>query len=87
MPEVEEIVEDLEMRDGEKKIYSAEQLRVWGHMIQMKKHSSYDEPLDKPIFRHSRTLKGKTNMSPSGSSDGPTYGRSASTSWISDTCY
>ena len=39
-------------------------------MIQMKKHSSYDEPLDKPIFRHSRTLKGKTNMSPSGSSDG-----------------
>lgn len=67
MSEVEEIVEDLEMRHGEKNVFSAEQLRVWGHMIQMKKHSSYDEPPDKPFFRHSRTVKGKTNTSPSGS--------------------
>ena len=70
MSEVEEIVEDLELRHGEKNVYSGEQLRVWGHMIQMKKHSSYDEPPDKPFFRNSKSVKGKTNTSSSGSSDG-----------------
>lgn len=60
----------LEKRHGEKKVCSAEQFGVCGHMIQMKKHYSYDEPPDKPFFRHSRTVKGKTNTSLSGSSDG-----------------
>ena len=36
----------------------------------MKKHSSYDEPPDKPFFRNSKSVKGKTNTSSSGSSDG-----------------
>ncbi len=67
MSEVEEIVEDLELRHGGKKVFSAEQLRVWGHMIQMKKHTSYDDPPDKPFFRHSKSVKGKSSTSPSGS--------------------
>ena len=31
-------------------MYTDQQLRSWAHLIQMKKHSSYDEPPDKPFF-------------------------------------
>ena len=56
MNEVEEIIQDLENRHGESKVYSTEQIRVWAHMIQMKQHTSYDDPPNKPFFRHSKRL-------------------------------
>lgn len=54
MSKVEEIVEDLERRHGENNVYTTEQIRVWAHMIQLKQHNSYNEPPDKPFFRHSK---------------------------------
>ena len=47
--EVEDIVEKLEEANSGK--YSPEQLHMWAHLIHMKKHSSYNEPPDKPFFR------------------------------------
>lgn len=55
MSEVQEIMEDLEQCHSEKSIYSTEQLRVWAHMIHMKKHTSYTDPPDKPFFRQSKS--------------------------------
>ena len=49
MEEVEEILEMLKQKHEEN--FTAEQLRTWAHMIQMKKHSSYDTAPDKPFFR------------------------------------
>ena len=47
--EVEEILETLKQKHEEN--FTPEQLRTWAHMIQMKKHSSYDTAPDKPFFR------------------------------------
>ena len=47
--EAETIVKDLEACHSEN-MYSAEQFRVWAHMIQMNKHTSYSDPPDKPFF-------------------------------------
>ena len=63
MNKVEGIIQDLENRHGESKVYSVEQIRVWAHMIQMKQHTSYDDPPDKPFFRHSKRLKDKSSRS------------------------
>ena len=49
MQEVDEILEILKQKHEEN--FTPEQLRTWAHMIQMKKHSSYDAPPDKPFFR------------------------------------
>ena len=48
--EVEEIEEILRKKHSGGP-YSEEQLRSWAHVIQMKKHSSYDTPPNKPFFR------------------------------------
>ena len=66
MSEVQQIVEDLEQCNGDKSVYSPEQLRVWAHMIHMKKHTSYTDPPDKPFFRRS---KGKPKVSTSSESE------------------
>ena len=50
--EVEEIVEKLAEKHSGK--YSREQLNVWAHMLQLKKHDSLDEPPDKPFFHSSK---------------------------------
>lgn len=49
MFELEEIVDELEKRHPKK--YTTEQLRVWGNLMLMKKHDSYDHPSDKPFFK------------------------------------
>ena len=49
MVEVDNIVEELEKKHTGK--YSPEQIRAWAHMLQLKKHSSYESPPDKPFFR------------------------------------
>ena len=63
MNEVEEVIQDLENRRGECKLYSNEQIRVWAPMIQMKQHTSYDDLPDKPFIRHSKCLKDKSSRS------------------------
>ncbi len=54
LSEVEVIVEELEERHRSSSLYSDEQLRIWAHLLQMKKHSSYEGPPDKPFFRNSK---------------------------------
>ena len=49
MNKVEGIIQDLENRHGESKVYSVEQIRVWAHMIQMKQHTSYETHLTNPF--------------------------------------
>ena len=49
---VEEIVHTLQNIHGER--YSVEQLNSWAHMIELKKHESYDMPPDLPYFRKRR---------------------------------
>ena len=51
MAEVATIEEELQKIHSGK--YTDQQLRSWAHLIQMKKHSSYEEPPDKPFFRSS----------------------------------
>ena len=58
MAEVDCIVSDLEKKHNDGK-FSPEQIRAWAHMLQLKKHTSYDDPPNKPFFRHSK-LKGST---------------------------
>ena len=53
MSELEVIVDDLSERHGD--AYTTEQIRAWAHMLQMKKHNSYQEPPKKPFFK---TAKG-----------------------------
>ena len=56
------IVEKLEkMHAGD---YSPEQLRAWAHMIDMKKHSSYDTPPHKPFFKRAVSGTKELCMSP-----------------------
>ena len=54
MSEVECIVGDLEEKHGEGK-FSPEQILVWANMLQMKKHTSYDEPPNKAFFRNCKS--------------------------------
>ena len=49
LDEVETIVTKLKDKNSGK--YPEEKLRMWGHLIQMGKHASYDEPPDLPFFR------------------------------------
>ena len=48
MMEVDEILEKLKQKHAEN--YTPEQLLTWAHMIQMKKHESYDTAPNKPFF-------------------------------------
>ncbi len=54
MTEVEVIVEELEKRHSSSIHFTPEQLRVWAHMLHLKKHDSYDQPPNKPFFRQSK---------------------------------
>ena len=48
MAKVEEILEALTQKHQDS--YTPEQLHAWAHMIQMKKHTSYDTTPNKPFF-------------------------------------
>ena len=49
--------------------FSAEQINVWGYLINMKKHQSFDDPPDKPFFRESskKVFKQKSSDTPNAS--------------------
>ncbi len=51
LSEVEVVIGKLDEKheDG----YTPEQIRAWAYMINMKKHTSYDDPPSKPFFRGS----------------------------------
>ena len=51
MTQVQVIVDELEEHHGTSKKYSPEQFRAWAHMLQLKKHDSYDMPPNKPFFK------------------------------------
>lgn len=57
MTEVELILEELEKHHEASKRFTAEQLRVWAHLLHMKKHDSYDHPPNKPFFRQSKAIQ------------------------------
>ena len=67
MREVEEIEDDL--RSKHEGRYTEEQIRMWAHLIQMNKHTSYEEPPNKKFW--------KTPDS-SGSSQGTSSSKSSS---------
>lgn len=66
MNELEEIVEDLSKRH--EKLFTVEQIRAWAHLLQMKKHDSYEHPPNKPFFKQTTavksTLLNQDSMSP-----------------------
>ena len=47
--EVEDIIKKLKEKHGDD--FSVEKLNCWAHMLNVGKHSSYDEPPDLPFFR------------------------------------
>ena len=51
MREVEEIEDDLRSKHEGK--YTEEQIRMWAHLIQMNKHTSYEEPPNKKLWKTS----------------------------------
>ena len=57
MAEVETMEDELQEKHSESGKYTDHQLRSWAHLIQMKKHGSYDEPPDKPFSAHQRNLQ------------------------------
>ena len=61
--EVQVIVEELEKKHADD--YTPEQLRAWAHMINLRKHSSYENPPEKPFFKNIAKLRKKqeVNMS------------------------
>ena len=75
MDELEIIYEELQ--DKHKELYTAEQLRAWAHLIQMKKHESYEEPPNKPFFKNARNAK--SNVTTLGRSSQQTQKTSADT--------
>ncbi|XP_065885801.1 uncharacterized protein [Dysidea avara] len=57
MAEVETIEDKLREKHGG--VYTEEQLRCWAHLIQMKKHTSYDVAPNKPFWKVSKMLSDK----------------------------
>ena len=53
--EVDEIASQLS--DKHSQSFTVEQIRAWAHLIQIKKHESYDYPPDKPFFRNKSVKK------------------------------
>lgn len=53
------ILEELVTQHEASGRFTAEQLRVWAHLhvLQMKKHYSYDHPTNKPFFRQSKSIQ------------------------------
>ena len=63
MSEVQVITESLEKQHGDK--FSKEQYTAWAHMLNMKKHDSYDAPPKKPFFKSKVVVaESSTKLSP-----------------------
>ena len=42
---------EKKLKEKQKDYFTSEQLRTWAHLIHMGKHTSYDEPPNKPFFK------------------------------------
>lgn len=65
--EVEDIIKKLKEKHGD--AYSVEKLNCWAHMLNVGKHSSYEEPPDFPFFKKCKKkvqINDKVAASPSG---------------------
>ena len=71
MREVEEIEDDLRSRHEAK--FTEEQIKMWAHLIQMNKHTSYEEPPNKKFWKTSSSAgSSQGSSSSSGASVGST---------------
>ena len=74
--EVEEIIKKLKEKHGD--AFSVEKLNCWAHMLNVGRHSSYDEPPDFPFFKrpkndkHSGASVSGTSSAVSTAADSPT---------------
>ena len=68
--EVEEIIKVL--REKHSDAYSVEKLNCWAHMLNVGKHSSYDEPPDFPFFKKRKEKRSDAQRSGSSSDSGST---------------
>ena len=75
MSEVEEIIKNLKTKHDSQ--YTDEQLRVWAHMIHLKKHDSMESPPCKPFFK-SKTANNSSPLKPITNSHLPKTGASPS---------
>ena len=72
---------DNELSDQHGDVYTTEQIRAWAHMLQMKKHDSYEEPPKKPFFKI--VLEGANSNAVCLLVKESSIAHSASTSWTS----
>ena len=56
--------------------YTKEQIRMWAHLIHMKKHTSYDEPPNKRFWKPKSSSIGATGATTSGATEAATSGAS-----------
>ena len=68
--EVEEIIKKL--REKHSDAYSVEKLNCWAHMLNVGKHSSYDEPPDFPFFKKRKEKRSDGQRSGLSSDSGST---------------
>ena len=59
---VKEVVEKLKEKHGSK--FIIEKFNAWAHMIDLGKHSSYDEPPDLPYFGRKKTKENSSCIGP-----------------------
>ena len=59
---VKEVVEKLKEKHGSK--FTIEKINAWAHVIDLGKHSSYDEPPDLPYFGRKKTKKNSSCIGP-----------------------
>ena len=78
--EVDEIEEELRSKNAEK--YTEEQIRMWAHLIHMKKHTSYDEPPNKRFWKSKSSATGSTGAATSGATGVTTCASGVSTSSV-----
>ena len=60
--EVDEIEDKIRSKSEGK--YTEEQIRMWAHLIHMKKHTSYDEPPNKRFWKSKSTNAGPAGATP-----------------------
>ena len=61
---MDEIEDKVRSRDEGK--YTEEQIRMWAHLIHMKKHTSYDEPPNKRFWKPKLSDTGTNGVTTSG---------------------
>ena len=67
LQEVDEI--EVKVRSKNEGKYTEEQIRMWAHLIHMKKHTSYDEPPNKRFWKSRPSGTGATGATTSGATD------------------